>query len=312
MQATQIWCVGQKYGAIRPMTESLAGSAVTDTLCDALATGRVCMAEMVLLDPPELEAMFEVAAARLDTGRVDDAIVLLAALVTLYGYSAKYWRALGVALHLAHRQGAAMQAYRLALHLDPDHALTLCYLGELMLFGGSPDDARPLLEQAAHSRHHDAARRAQALLQLPPPAAPAAPAMEEAPAITETTAPWTFALRNGVPLPLAEESTVTGRHLATFPTAKEVTNKIFLADREPSLGSITETAIIRRAGSPAALPAKGSGTDTALVPGVAAARAPRGWDFVDWFASAARRRRMATSLLDEHTAPVPSRSGRER
>lgn len=287
------------------MTTPQAGSMTLDSLCDAFARGRLCLAEMVLLDPGELEAMYQVGVARIDTGRIDEAIVLLQALVALYAYSARYWRTLGLALHLGRRLEAAMLAYQLALHLDPDHIPTIGHLGELKLFCGMPQEAHPLLERAAQSTHAKASARARALLGAPiAPPLPDVPPLAAPPPAEATTA--SFVLTDGGPLPMPHTGTET-QPLA-FPHAREVTNRMFLADPPDSQRHITETAIIQHPPHPRALSHEGSATDTGVVdragPGTPDAFQGARWDFMRWFASAARRRRSTEPLLADDTQPA--------
>ena len=295
------------------MTTPAAESSVLDNLCDALARGRLCLAELVLLDPPELEAMYEIAVGRIDTGRVGEAITILQALVALYAYSAKYWRALGLALHLGRRLEAAMLAYQLALHLEPDHIPTVCYLGELKLFCGQPQEAYFLLERASQSQHPQASPRASQLLGMPiAPPLPDVRPIVEMPSRGDATD--TFELTGGGPLPLPHTGTDTRTQPQAFPQVREVTNKIFLADHADGPGHITETAIVHRPHRPRNMPHEGSGTDTGVIDrsGDAAGEAQPGdasWDFMRWFASAARRRRSAAPLLDDETTPMGPKRG---
>ena len=297
------------------MSPPLVGSIVMDNLCDALARGRLCLAELILLDPPELEAMYEIGIGRIETGRIDEAITIHQALVALYAYSAMYWRALGLALHLGGRLEAAMLAYQLALHLDPDHLLTVCYLGELKLFCGMPEEAYPLLERVARSQHPQASKRALQLIGMP-----MAPPLPDVPPITYIQAREittdTFELADGSPLPMPRPDTDT--QIQAFPQVREVTNKIFLADHAETPGHITETAIVHHPSRPArplGMSHEGSATDTGVVDraGDADDEAQPGdarWDFLRWFASAARRRRKAAPLLDDdETTPMGPKRG---
>ena len=295
------------------MTATVAESSVLDNLCDALARGRLCLAELVLLEPPELEAMYHMGLGRIDAGRVDEAVTILQALVALYAYSAKYWRTLGLALHLGRHLEAAILAYQLALHLEPDHILTVCYLGELKLFCGQPQEAFFLLERASQSQHATARARASQLLGMP-----IAPPLPDVHPRVETSNPKnpieTFELTGGGPLPIPLTGTNTRTQPQAFLQVNEVTNKIFLADDANGTRTITETAIVRRPERPHHLPNEGSGTDTGLIdrsgdvvgksqPGDA------GWDFIRWFASAALRRRSAAPLLEDETMPTGPQAG---
>ncbi len=290
------------------MTPPAADSHVLDHLCDALARGRLCLAELVLLDPPELEAMYEIGVGRLDTGRTNEAITILQALVALYAYSAKYWRALGLALHLGHRLEAAMLAYQLALHLEPDHLLTVCYLGELKLFCGQPGEAYFLLERASQSQHPKAGPRAAQLLGMPiaPPLPDVAPVLETP---SGSDAADTFELTGGGPLPMPHAATDPRTQPQAFPPMREVTNKIFLVDNAAGTGHITETAIVYRRNRPRIMLHESSGTDTGVIERASDADGAQpgdaSWDFMRWFASAARRRRNAAPLLDDdETTPM--------
>ena len=231
-------------------------------LTDALARGRLCMAEVAEISPFELNALFEIGARRLENGATADAVHIMAALVMLFPYSAKYWRGYGVCLH---RQGALEQAaaaYRAAVLLDPEHGMSQCYLGEVLVQLG---DTAGVGHVTAASRSTDATARGRASLllrALEPDATPPHPAPQGL--SKELTDPL-FNSADGRPLPLRD-----GRFQAADtqsgprPSAESVTDKIFV-QATPREITGTDTALVPRGPQPGKLQESSQASVTALV-----------------------------------------------
>src|SRR5690606_3363596 len=117
-------------------------------LTDALALGRLTAGELAALAPLELDALYELGAQRLDTERFEDAVAIFAGLVTLFPYTARYWRAYGVALHRSMELVRAAAAYEAALRLEPEHLLTRLYRAEVLIYAGRAAEAAADLELA--------------------------------------------------------------------------------------------------------------------------------------------------------------------
>ena len=100
-------------------------------LCDALARGRLSIAEMCGLEPEELDALCELAAEKLDLGLIEEAVRLLAGLIALYPFEAKYWRVYAIALHQLDAIPQATQACIAALNLDPSSESAQSHLAQL-------------------------------------------------------------------------------------------------------------------------------------------------------------------------------------
>jgi len=135
-----------------------------DLLTDALARGRLSLAEAVGLSALELDALFDAAVGRLEAGRTQEAAEVLAGLLTLFPYAAKYWRALGIALQRDRSFARARAAYDVALGLAPRDPYALCYRGETLLYLGDTAAARRDLEAALPLATGDLATRARQLL----------------------------------------------------------------------------------------------------------------------------------------------------
>ncbi|MEL6546501.1 MAG: tetratricopeptide repeat protein, partial [Myxococcota bacterium] len=116
-------------------------------LTDAVSRGRLTLSELAVIRPDELSALFELACERLDTQRNSDAAALLACLVALFPYDARFWRAYGIALHRELALDAARAAYDAALVLAPGDDTARCYRGEIALYQGDIAGARHDLER---------------------------------------------------------------------------------------------------------------------------------------------------------------------
>lgn len=172
-------------------------------LTDAVARGRLTLAELAAVAPDELDTLFAVAAERIDHGRIDEGRVLLAGLVALFPYDARYWRAYGIALHRTEDHESAVFAYNAALLLQPHHPMTLCYRGEVFALLGDTERARHDLRatQALNDRAaSERAARIEAALSRALPPAPRA--------TTEPTPAEAFTLDDGRTLPLASSRAV--------------------------------------------------------------------------------------------------------
>jgi hypothetical protein len=134
-------------------------------LTDALARGRLTLAEVAAIPPSELDALYELGAQCLDTERDAEAVDLLGGLVALFPFAAAYWRAYAIALHRCLELERARAAYEAALLLQPDHARTRCYRSEVLLYLGHKDEARAELGTLVASPDKGVAERAGDLLR---------------------------------------------------------------------------------------------------------------------------------------------------
>ncbi len=134
-------------------------------LADALSRGRLTLAELAVMRPAELNALFELACERLDTERDADAGALLACLVALFPYDPRYWRAYGIALHRRLDLDGARAAYDAAIALAPDSDSSRCYRGEVALYQEDRTIARRDLEWVVANGRPALRRRALALLE---------------------------------------------------------------------------------------------------------------------------------------------------
>ena len=272
------------------MTPTLSSKEAAD-LTDALARGRLCMAEVAEISPFELNALFEIGARRLENGATADAVQLMAGLVMLFPYSAKYWRGYAVCLH---RQGALEQAaaaYRAAVLLEPGHGMTQCYLGEVLVQLG--DGAGVGHVVAASESEDEAARnRARLLLRALQPDAPA-PHQASAALHQELTDPL-FNAADGRPLPLLDGRFSHVESDYARPDAPDpVTDRIFVA-AIPREVTGTDTALVPRGPPPAKLKDNSQASTTAQVdrrPKVRPPVLPTAW----------RKRKRGLPLSDEDT-----------
>jgi len=240
-------------------------------LIDAVARGRLALAEVGGITPAELDALYELAAARLDVGRNREAADILAGLLTLFPYAARAWRAYGVALHRLLEIEPARRAYDAALLLDPDELTARCYRGEVLLYLGEKAAARVDLELAARSSDPTLRRRAVELLALLGPLdrwEPPRPASTPAPAPVDR-----FVMPDQTPLPLSPSRFTDAEPTEITQVLRREVTAVF-APAEPTSSAppaaparhdtaITSTAIIRR--GPGPRPSRG--TSTALIPG---------------------------------------------
>ncbi len=141
-------------------------TSLLSELTDGLCRGRICMGEIAGISPEELDALFELGAQRLDTGRHQDAVQVFAGLVSLFPYNAKHWRAYGISLHRVDRLQAAIAAYKAALLIEPDHLETQCYYGEVLLYLNHLDDAEKILEPLLTCGRPDLKKRIETLLRF--------------------------------------------------------------------------------------------------------------------------------------------------
>lgn len=220
---------------------------------DAVARGRLALAELVGLTEAELDAIYMLAVTRMDMQRNAEAHVLLAGLLTLFPYQATYWQAYGIALHRLHMHQAAKQAYDVALLLAPHHLPTTGHRGEMQLYLGNKAAAQADLQAACASSDNNVAQRAQALLQR---LALAQDAVAEPPSITQDTT--TFVLADSTPLPLEDGPLAQSDAAFLASEADEITRThvrspaaVTLQTQEPTQAAaapleITHTAIVRR------------------------------------------------------------------
>ncbi|MED5465098.1 MAG: tetratricopeptide repeat protein [Myxococcota bacterium] len=175
-------------------------------LTDALARGRLCIGEVAGVNSEELDALFELGARHLDSGQNQDAVSVFGGLVALFPYTARHWRAYGVALQRTELWKEALGAYRAAALLDPDHLETRCYQAEVMLHLNQADQARKLLEEVQTSPSPELAERAASVVQHLPDEPSAPPEPPQGPAPAAETSPETqphLELDDGRPLPLS-------------------------------------------------------------------------------------------------------------
>lgn len=237
---------------------------VPDDLVDAVARGRLALAELAGMTERELDALYMLAVARLDAQRVHEAKTLLAGLLTLFPYRAAYWRAYGIALQRSRLYVEAKQAYDAALLLEPGHSAATCHRGEVSLYLGDEAAARIDLQAALTATDPTIARRAKDLLGLLDRVTPTPMPPTLTTRATEDTT--TFVLRDATPLPLTEsrfderepaevtQTTITLTAIALHEPIREVTETAVIPGRRrrPSEAhdeprrETTHTAIVRR------------------------------------------------------------------
>ena len=256
-------------------------SAQLDALTDAVARGRLALAEVALIPPRELDAMFELAAQYLDTGRDTEATTVLGGLVALFPFSSRFWRAYGVALHRQLEVSRARAAYEAALALEPSHELTRCYLTEILMYLGETEVARRELETLQDAadpvvRH----RAARLLLGLPELSTVdwRAPAPPEDVLEANEVDPPRFTIGGKRELPLLETQFLDGDDTVLLTPEVTTTARLFapLFDEstesfdvppEAATPTVTQTAIIRhRRSATTTKPTALEVTDTALLP----------------------------------------------
>ena len=286
---------------------------ILDVLTDALARGRVTVAEAAGIAQRELEAWFELACVRLDTGRYADAATLLAALVTVFPYSGKYWRAYGIALHIGMQLRRALAAYDIALKLEPDHVATQCYRAEIWLYMGDTEAALTALQRTADGSDARMARRASALLRFMEHKnnQEAVLAVLDSEAPIPDLPPGHLTMADGRALPLTDSvltAPPTGvTDVFDDPTHSETTARIFLDVRtvhDLATDERTDTAIIpgRRVRRGAPEPANLSMTTTGITNTAVVARPSAVTDPATLpLRTAMHMRRDGASLTDEVT-----------
>ena len=116
-------------------------------LTQAVAQGRLALAEVAAISGDELDAIYETAVMRLDTGRPVEGAKMLAALVVLYPFAHEYWRAYAIALMRLGERQAAMRATDMARALAPNQGAALA--AELLGETGHLDATNPRIEGQA-------------------------------------------------------------------------------------------------------------------------------------------------------------------
>lgn len=198
--------------------------SLADDVVDALARGRMTLAEAGAIPSRELDALFALAAEYLDTERDQEAADILTGLVTLYPYSARFWRGLGVALHRLMLVEQARAAYDAALLLAPDHLTTLCYRGEAHLYLGHLDQARKDLERATKSTDKEISRRAAELRKMTDSLDESRDFSEPEPVVRHTGG-TALTLADGRPLPLKNGRFVRADDEVTLVALREDTRQ---------------------------------------------------------------------------------------
>ncbi|MEE8410367.1 MAG: BTAD domain-containing putative transcriptional regulator [Myxococcota bacterium] len=281
-------------------------------LTDAVARGRLALAEIAAIPPCELDAMFELGAECLDTGREEDAVDLLAGLVALFPYTARYWRAYAIALHRCLELERARAAYEAALLLEPGHELTRCYRAEILFYIGAKDLARTELEALRDAKQSNIAERATDLLGLLDALAEWEPKPRPPLLDPEGEDDATFMLDEDRSLPLLNGRFDIDEDEPFEPTSPEITNtaRIFapVADPtspdslEPTSPTLTETALIR-VRQPANPQAQVETTETADA-GIIGRRGRAGAGSIDTGLLPGRGRHRVAALQNEGARPL--------
>ncbi len=176
---------------------------VLSDITDALARGRLTLAELLQLTAAELDALTDCAVRRMSVGMLADAVTLFRSRVTLEPYCARAWRGLGVALHRQADYPQARAAYEAALLLAPEHHQTGGYLGEVLWHIGERVLAQQRLSTvAAQSSDAAAAHRAAEVLLLLQAAEPAVQAALPPRQAAEPVADADHMLEDGFGAPL--------------------------------------------------------------------------------------------------------------
>jgi Flp pilus assembly protein TadD len=153
-----------------------AGDAVEQVLEHALhllrqgdyRTAEPLLRALLARDPNNSDALFNLGMMLSDQRNLSGAAALLHRFVDLVPDSSHGWTALGVAQSRNGDTQGATISFRRALEIDPQNAYALRNLGAL-LGKDSPQQALPILEQAAHLMPEDQAAQygyAECLLQL--------------------------------------------------------------------------------------------------------------------------------------------------
>lgn len=299
---------------------TLPNTDLPANLTDALARGRLCIGEVAGVNSEELDALFELGARQLDSGRDQDAVSVFGGLVALFPYTARHWRAYGVALQRTELWKEALGAYRAAALLDPDHLETRCYQAEVLLHLNRPRQARELLEEVQTAPSAELAERAAGVVQHLDGEQSATEAPAEAPAVAAETSPETqprLELDDGRPLPLSPGTFDTGEPSALPPERIDhwegvITYRPAVSDLAPLPREQSHTAIVaRRSLRDPAGEGSPEQTHTAiiprslLVPGGDAARKSAAETLPAETSVVKRRHRLP--LRPEHTQIMPHR-----
>jgi tetratricopeptide (TPR) repeat protein len=134
-----------------------------DLIFFAALHGQLTAAQLSGLGDGELMALLAMGQTRLQTGRAKQAAALFSALTAFAPYTARFWRALGLARHHQGHWAHAGFAYAAALALEPEHALTACWAAEAYLLLGDTARAEPLAVRAWSSGDVAARTRIQLL-----------------------------------------------------------------------------------------------------------------------------------------------------
>lgn len=116
-------------------------------LARAVGEGRLALSEVAAVSPDELDAIYETAVMRIDTGRNADAARMLAGLVVLYPFAHEYWRAYSVALKNLGELVAARRAQEMVRALEPDPSEEL--VRELLGETGAAEPTNPGIQAPA-------------------------------------------------------------------------------------------------------------------------------------------------------------------
>jgi hypothetical protein len=233
-------------------------------LCDALARGRISLAELAGITARELDAVFALGTDCLEQNRDADAATLLGGLVSLFPFDARYVRAYGVALHRLSDWPAAKAAYLAALAMQPGHALTSCHLGEVLLGLGDHAAAREALTLAAGDSA--VAPRAKELLRRLEPPSFLTTAAETTGKLTSGETSQRFVLRDARPLPLATSRLAALEH-GPISEAQLMSDETSASMRRPvELDRDETTATATMPAAPAVRRFARQVTDTALLP----------------------------------------------
>lgn len=223
-----------------------SSQALNDQITDAISRGRLCLAEGCGLSRPELDAICELGAEKLELGLADEAVTVLRGLVALYPFSSKYYLCLGVALLQTQQTRAAATALKLALTLAPKDLTIRVTLIEALLKAGFIEQAQKAFEQISNTAELGPAslERLQViescLTYLQTDENVPAPVHQPAPTPTDTT---TFKLPNGTPLPLQNS-----QYEVTQPMIAAPESQVTQTQPTPMLfdESVTITAVVRR------------------------------------------------------------------
>lgn len=144
---------------------------VISDLKDAVAEGRLTLAEVGGFTDNELDGAYAVACKYAEMGQVIQAMQITGYLIFIDPYKARYYQLVGICMQRMEQYDAADQYYGMAASMEPDDPMTRIYRGEAKIMSGNVDEGIRWVREGSElaqkdaGKHQDLIDRANVLIK---------------------------------------------------------------------------------------------------------------------------------------------------